>query len=543
MLSRDQSSLGAPPQRRRHTIRAALLLALALSFASRGVAQAPNRTLEAAIIPISGEINDILRDSLERRIADARAQGVTTIIFEMDTPGGMVTSALDISNMIKRLPGEGVQTVAWVHHQAYSAGALISVACQKIVMSSTSSIGDCAPIMVGPVGGLEELGDTERAKAESPILREFDDSAGRNGYDPLLCRAMVTLGEEIWWLENAASGQRRIVDRRTKDELLAGGDQDPDAPATQPASAWRLVESYVDPVSERERTVRQPVDGDMELLTLSQSDAIVFGFAAGIADSPLDLQSALDLSAAPLMIEQSGWERFATWLNSPLIRGILFGVMLIGAYIEFNSPGLILPGAAAVTALLILLAAPYAAGLADVWTIIVLVLGLALIAVELFILPGFGIAGLLGLALVILALLGTFVDADGAPPWRWPSMPGAMNGLMTGVKVLSLSLLVSMIGILLLAKYLPYVPLLNRMALANPTTVSVTAPTNPIETVAPGDIGEVVTVLRPGGQARFGSSIIEARSEQGFIEPGAKVQAVRNEGMTVVVRAIPDHVA
>ena len=134
--------------------------------------------------------------------------------------GGLVTSALDISKLIKKLPDEGIRTVAWVNDQAYSAGALISVAAQEILMSSTASIGDCAPIMVSPVGGMTELGETERAKAESPILQEFRDSAIRNDYDTLLCRAMVTVGVEFWWLENIESGEREFVDANKKKELI-----------------------------------------------------------------------------------------------------------------------------------------------------------------------------------------------------------------------------------------------------------------------------------------------------------------------------------
>ena len=113
---------------------AALVLLVAPLFAQTTRA---GRRATAAVIPIHGEIDDIVRDSVERRLTAARDAGATTIIFEMNTPGGLVTSALDICRLIKNLPPEA-RTVAWVHSDAYSAGAMISVACREIWMSGHS---------------------------------------------------------------------------------------------------------------------------------------------------------------------------------------------------------------------------------------------------------------------------------------------------------------------------------------------------------------------------------------------------------------------
>ena len=355
------------------------------------LADPPTRSGQAVIVPIHGVISDVMKGSIERRLEKARADGVKTVIFEMNTPGGLVTSALDICRLIKKLSDHDINTVAWVNDDAYSAGAMISVACKQILMSSASHIGDCAPIMVTPTGSLQELPATERAKAESPVLAEFRESAIRNGYDRLLLRAMVTVGEEVWWIEHSETGERRFVNADEKDKLLGESFS-----FQKTETEWRLVESYPEPTTGEQVSAKNPIDSATELLTLDQREAMAYGISSGITPDLTAVAEVLGLSSAPVYIEITGWEKFVMWLNSPLVRGVLFVIMLIGAYIEFQSPGLILPGLTAAVALVIFLAAPYAAGLADVWTFVLLGLGIILLGVELFVIPGFGIIGLLG---------------------------------------------------------------------------------------------------------------------------------------------------
>lgn len=516
---------------RGNALRCAGVLAAMLGLSSVG---ADGPRARVAIIPIEGEITDVLARSVERRIEEAKLQGVSSIVFRMNTPGGMVTSALDISAAIKKLPSENISTVAWVKDQAYSAGALISVAAQQIVMSPAGRIGDCAPIMISPTGGLEELGGVERAKAESPVLQDFRDSAGRHGYDALLCRAMVQVGEEVWWLENSTTQAREFVDAALKKERMG------DVP--EGTRAWRLVETFIDPLSGRSVPVKQPIDSASELLTLSQSEAVAFGLAKGIAADESALLKLLELGAgAPLVLEVSGWESFARWLNDPAIRGVFFVLMIIGAYLEFQKPGVIIPGAIAAVCLAVFLGAPYAAGLADIWTIVLLAIGAILLGVEVFVLPGFGVAGVAGVLLIVVSLLGTFVPREpGLPPFSWPQLPGTYSSLVTGVKVLTIGTFIGLAGIALMLKYLPRTRFSRHFLLPNTTNVEALA-LDPYRGVGEvGEVGVVVGALRPGGAARFGHAVVDVQSQGEYIEAGRRVQVVKHEGMTIVVRPVPD---
>ncbi|TWT42074.1 hypothetical protein RAS1_32020 [Phycisphaerae bacterium RAS1] len=509
-----------------------LLLGLAALAAGPSTAPDAARSASLAVIPIKDEITDVLRRSVERRLEDARAAGAKVIVFELHTPGGLVTSALDICRLIKNLPAD-VTSVAWVNHEAYSAGAMISVACKKIYMSPSSAIGDCAPIMVSPTGGLEELPATERAKAESPVLQEFRDSAASNGYDPMLCRAMVTVGEEVWWIQSTTGDERRFVSAADKKKLIDD--------VAEAERKWKTVESLADPKSGREQPLVQPVDRPDTLLTLSQSEAVAFGFASGIVGDLDDLVGKLGQSGAPLYLETSGWETFAMWLNSPWVRGFLFMIVVVGGYIEFSHPGLMLPGITALVALAIFLGAPYAAGLADIWTFVLLGVGLALLAVEIFLLPGFGVAGILGGLMVLGAFLGTFIPREpGAPMFSLPNLQGTWDALKIGIFAMSGGLVMAMVGIVLVLRFLPQLPVVDKLILSNPSAEAL-APQDPFASVGlVGDVGLVISDLRPGGQARFGNEVVDVQSQGKYVEAGKRVQVIKRDGGSIIVRPLTD---
>ncbi|QOJ14691.1 MAG: hypothetical protein HRU75_08590 [Planctomycetia bacterium] len=504
-----------------------LLCIAVLAVTPLAASSAPAR--RAAIIPIHGVIDTILAHTVERRLEDARRDGINVIIFEMNTPGGGVVPAVNICRMIKNLPKDTL-TVAWVRPEALSAGAMISVACQKIYMSRASSIGDSAPIIALPTGPVE-LGPTERAKAESPVLQEYRDSASANGYDPLLCRAMVTLGESVWWVEKGV--ERRFVNDDEKKKLI-----DDVAEADR---AWSLVTHFVDPISGARRELQQPIDGPTTLLTLSQSEAVAFGLASGLASNESELTEALNLAWEPKRLDVSGWETFVIWLNSPFVRGVLMAIALAGGYIEFNNPGLLVPGIVAFVALAVFVGAPYAAGLADAWTLVALVIGLLLLLIEVFVLPGFGIAGVTGLVLVGASLIGTFIPrTPGDPPFSLPDPNLLWNALQTGVLVMSSSTVAAGIGILFLMRFAPHLPGARRLVLATPSASMTPAALSSDRGAHVGDIGVLVTPLRPGGQARFGQRIVEVQGQGSFVDSGARVQVVAVEGSIVYVRPVEE---
>ena len=507
-----------------------------------------DRYQRAFIIPINDDmITDVTRDSLRRRVAQARDEGADLIVFELDTPGGLVTSALDICNDIQSV--SDITTVAWVHPMAYSAGAMIAVSCDEVVLSRSGKMGACAPIMIGPGGGVESMPDSVQSKIESPIKATFTDASQRRGYDPLLCDAMVTIGTEIFWVENAESGKRKFVTTEQKVRLLGendGGSVLSDLtkrPGQGESGSWRLVETFADAETGEPRSVRQPVVKADELLTLNANQAVAYGFARTIVNTEDELRTFYGLPGpdAVTVIHFDWLEKATAWLTGPTLRGILMMLLLMGAYMEFKTPGLGAGGAVALLALVLLLGAPYLTGLAGTWEIGAVIIGVVLMAVELFVLPGFGIAGMLGVLFILAGLLGTFVPAEPGP-FHWPQLDATWDALRTGIITLIGGMLASLFGVWGLARYLPRVPVANQMFLDAETAQSQNLEAGaPVVGDAPvwvGAQGVSQTVLRPAGKALIDGQRFDVVTEGDMIDSGVDVQVVRVEGNRVVVRAV-----
>ena len=167
------------------------------------VGDVPTRVV---VIPIEGEINGITAWALKQRMERAKSEGVDVVVIRLDTPGGLVGSALNISKAIKS--AKNIHTVAYIDKDAYSAGALIALACNEIIIRDGGRIGDCAPIIMQG-----ELKGTKREKIESPLRTEFRDSAVRNGYNELLAKSMVSMDISVYKIQNIKTDEIRYVDK------------------------------------------------------------------------------------------------------------------------------------------------------------------------------------------------------------------------------------------------------------------------------------------------------------------------------------------
>jgi membrane-bound serine protease (ClpP class) len=552
-----------------------VVLALALAVwtlpAVLGAAQKPDSeplpTQQAAILPIHGEITDVMVTSLKRRIEDARRDGATVIIFDINTPGGLVTSSIAAADLIKNL--RGVKTVAWVNPNAHSGGAIVAVACDEIVMARSSRIGDSQVIMGGPTG-VTAVPEELQPKAYTPVLTEFRASCRLRGYDQVLCEAFVLPDREVWWLENIKTGERKFVFAEEKAKLLgedvkpakpeaAQTPKPPDtgatiAPADAPASTppapevkttpareteWKLVQTYYDPLLEIEVNTIQPIVPKNQLLEMSPAEAFAYGFSRGIVADEGDLRVRYSLSTI-VRVEPTWSENLAYWLTSIYVRGFLMVIILLGAYVEFHTPGVWVPGLVALICLAIFVGAPYLTGLANVWEVLCIVVGFLLIALEVFVIPGFGVAGIAGIVLVIVGLLATFVpDEPGRDfPLYVPTLPSTLRALKIAVLTVASSLVASLLGMVMLSRFLPRVPVLGRIVPANPTPsqVAVDDPYGGLARV--GDVGEAVGPLHPAGKARFASQLVDVVTQGDYLETGARVEVIERRGNRVVVRAI-----
>lgn len=574
--------------------------ALALAPAAGATADAPQPAQSAgasvpasrfaknvAVITIEGPIDAVTARSVSRRIAQATEGGADALVFEINSPGGEVGAVLEICNAIKRSAIKN--TVAWVNAQAYSGGALVALACRQIVVASAAALGDAAPIAVDPAKGIKNLAPTERAKILAPLLAEVVDSARRNGYDEKLVQGMVMLGVELWLIENVADPTRRLFIGREEfvelfgkqppagsPRLVSGAAPAATRPATpagaapangspgvgagaapggagfvpaapnQPGALVRDVSLGLDTPStrpvltgadrDRWRLVEYVTDGNT-IVTLRDSELTRYGLAAATVNGDDELKSffgATNLSR----LDRSWSESLVAFLNSYSVKGVLIVVFLLALFLEMTHPGLVLPGTVAALALLTLLAPPMLIGMADWWEVAAILGGIVLIALEIFVLPGFGVPGVLGLVLLFGGLLGTFVPAGSGG--LFPDTAEGQSGLIYGVATLAVSVTTSLVLMYFIGKNFGRLPVFGALVLKSPEP----SPPGMLEAMGAGDAsgpvragdrGVTLSPLRPSGRAQFGEDIVDVVSDMGYVAPGEAVRVRAVEGLRIVV--------
>lgn len=537
-----------------------------------------------AIITMDGEIDAITSVSIRRRIAEAERSGADALVMEINSPGGELGAVIEITAAIKR--SSIGRTVAWVNPSAYSGGAITALACQEIVVAGGSTMGDAAPIFIGPFG-LRDLSPTERAKILSPLLAEVVGSARRNGHDEKLVQGMVTLGVELWLVENTETGARLFIDR-PEYELLFDGEPpvtnprlvgppadrptrtpprsaptgaagpstaSPAAPPTDllPASPQITRQTAAEasmglsvastrpvltPADKGKWKLVEYVSDGKSLFTFSDADMLDLRIAQTRINSDAELKAYLGASNV-ITFTPVWYETVARFMKNFWVRGLLVIVVILGLFVEFIHPGLFLPGTAAVLAVFGLLLPEMLLGLAGWWELVLIIVGVLLIGVELFLLPGVGVAGAFGLLSLMVGLVLAFVPASSP---TFPGMERSSAGLLWGVAFVLMGIVTAAVLGFYMSKNMRTLPVLGRLILTDRPADEDIEGDAAAQVVAPmgapvviGQEGIALTTLRPSGKADFDGRVVDVVSDGPMVQPGRRVRVVIAEQMRIVV--------
>ncbi len=557
-------------------------------------ATASRQADDVAIIVIDGGIDAVTVKSVRRRIRLAEASGADAIVLELDTPGGAISSVTAVSSDIK---GSSIaNTVAWVHHEAISGGALLGVACRDLVAADPATLGNALPVLTALGIFHVPMSESDRQKHLSMLLVDLVDSARRNGYDEKLVQGFVTLGVELWLVERVSDPSQRLFIDAAEYELLFGREPrrgapeipsfeigergtdmapdpsrddgyklqaapeaDPDAEELfQPAAPG--LEQFVDEVtSALEQPTQRPklsmedrgqwrevayvADGKSPVL-LTHDLLVKYGFADDTIQNDEELKAFF--AAERMMRLRETWsEHLVRFLSQLWVQGILIAIFLMGMFLEMTSPGVSAPGAVAIAALLGVLAPSAMIGMAQWWEIAAIGAGILLILLEVLVTPGVGLFGVGGLALLFAGLVGTFV---GGPDGGFEQPGRATSQALRGLVTVLLAMGTSGVGMYFLSKRLGSIPLFNALILrdADPgegrdELLGAMAPA-PAPAVQIGAEGVVTSPLRPIGRIQLddGGEIIEARADMGYIEAGRRVRVVALADMGRILVAPAD---
>lgn len=574
------------------SLAAALLLALGQIVATAqqdqsatrlGGIPAARQASNVVIITIHGPIDDVTTRSIKRRIEIAQRMNADAIVFDIDTWGGLGTAALEICLMIKQCPI--ANTVAWVHPKAISAGTFIALACKEIVIAPSGYLGDCAPILPG----LIPVPAAERAKMESPYLAEVVDSARRRGYDERLVMSFVAVDIELWLVESKDTGQRLFVDRHEYG-LLFGNDPPETlrdrASGGLPASDLSAIKApipflqeYYAAHADREKLTSEemihqveinqefisrrpvlsandrgryllvggsPVIDKKTLLVAHAEQAQRWGLTQATVGSDNELKAFMGATTIT-RLDPTWSENLVQMLTSTSVRALLLVVFLVGLVWEMATPGVGVPITISLAAALVLFGAPALTGMAQWWDLVLVVVGFALLAAEVFLMPGFGIAGVAGIICLALGFVGTFIAPDPSGSIL-PTSELARQALVRGLSTLLLGFFAGGVAMWLGVKNFERVPGLNRLVLsaqmprADDVDSLLGAMRPPQNGPAKGSCGVVVSTLRPIGRARFGATIYDVVSERGIIEEGRSVRVVTTSAFKTVVEDVDEPV-
>lgn len=504
-------------------------------------------------IPLEGAITGELVELTKRRVKRALQARANLIIFELKCAGGDSEKAHELGLFISGL-NEGreespVETVAYVTNQARNLAAFVAFSCHKIVMQNEP--GDEAPgrdeedVPAGEarLGGfglyvqrhptLEALRKklteanhererrarsaelaTAQAELEESLRRNLGDLAARQGYPAVLAAGMFSKDMRIHLVERAKGASGRMF--LTEDELKADKGQ-----------TWRSVRLV--------KPWREPADDDRYLtLTARQAQEV------GVADVVRDFnQLAEREGVAPGQVHSPGsdWlDGLGDFLRHPWTSVLLVMVGITCLILELKMPGVGLPGViAAICFVLFFWAHSQLNGQITWLALLLFVLGLVLIGLEVFVLPGFGVCGISG-TLLVLASLGLVAYG------HWPRTGPEWASFGQKLSPFGVSLLGAVALVALAVRYLPHIPVLNRLISKPPEeTEEGEAPSEPasaeLESLL-GAIGVAATPLRPAGKCQFQDAFVDVQSEGGFITVGTRVRVVEIEGNRVKVKQV-----
>jgi len=468
-----------------------LLVLLSLGGASQAAAQLdssaaphPATPTKVFVITLAGDVEPGMASFLARALRDAMQNPDAVVIIQMDTFGGRVDAALEIVDTI--LNAQVKRKVAYIKTKAISAGALIALSCDELVMKKGTTIGDCAPISVSQEGPtrLDE-------KFQSPLRAKFRALAKRNGFPQALAESMVSSDMAILRVVFADS------------------------------VAYMDSISYAEmPAAARQAVLRvQTVVAKGKLLTMNDDEALQLGFSRFSVDGVDDMIKQLGITSYELVpIEQSWSEDMVRFLTTiaPLLMMLGFGLL----YMEFKTPGFGIFGIAGVLILALVFFGQYMVGLANYTELLLILLGVALVMVEVFVFPGTFIAAVAGVVCIAAGLLLSMQDFT-IPQ---PEAPWQMQLLTTNLLKVAGSLLAGgVISFLSIALLLPKLGMVVKGPYLSETLADSHADSDEVGSVAVGDIGEALTLLRPTGKARIGGMLHDVVSEGDFVEKGSAI--------------------
>jgi len=425
-------------------------------------------------IDIRKEIDRTTQIYVSRGLQEAQSLGADAVLLHLNTYGGLVDSADSIRTAILYSP---VPVYVFIDNNAASAGALISLACKQIYMRRGASIGAATVV--------SQTGDQVPDKYQSYM------------------RSMM----------------RATAEAHGKDTLIHGKDT---------TCRWKRDPLIAEAMVDNRIVIPNLIDSG-RTLTLTAEEALIWRYCDGIAESVDEVITRfLGYEEYQLTAFRPTWlHNLLGFLMNPVFQSILILVIVGGIYFELQTPGVGFPLAASVIAAILYFSPLYVEGLAQNWEILLFVIGVILLLIEIFVFPGFGVAGIGGIILMITGLvLGLLNNVD----FDFSEVSSGDSG--RAILIVLSGVILGITGMIGLSGRIGKKGLFRRISL-NADLENAFSST--VLTGLIGKTGIALTVLRPSGKVLIDKEVYDGVSEMGFIEKGTTIRVVRFENAQVYV--------
>ena len=487
----------------------ALAAILRLSAKSLGDATVSNRELVPWRIVLTGPITPELFERFKRRVSRAVGQGANCLILQFECGQGMAESALEIASFIRDLEKSSrvnpIKTIAFHTTRARDLSLIMSLACSKIIMEEGASLGPLDDALIS--------NPETRLRLRTQLEDLLQEKIASKLEAKLLAEAFLNSSSRIALVVHKVTGETKLID---SEDLV-----------NQPAFKLEL---QIKPFSKEDE------NKPLRLRAEQAADSRI-GMVNTVTK---DVESALlseNFKMESVPISGTDWlDELAEFLTHPWTRVVLIMLAITCLILEVKMPGISLPGVlSAFFFVLFFWSHSQFSGQIFWLAIFLFFLGMILIGVEIFVLPGFGITGIAGI-LLVLGSLGLVAYG------HWPKNPDEWVGLGKSMAPYGISCMGALVAVVFIAQFLPSMPMTSKLFLKPPDNDDqpLFAEDELHQGLAGllGSIGVAETSLHPSGKARIGDHWLDVVSDGGFIVQGAKIKVCQIEGGKIVVSEV-----
>lgn len=471
----------------------------------------------ARVIAVNSVVGKQLADFIARETQHAISDGVNMIIYDIDSPSGDKLQAQNVASQIAELDPAKVTTVAWVRKEATQAGALIAVSCDRIFLADDATIGNI-DLKAMRLNNGHRLQPVEEVNADDQqrLLTVVSSIANRKNRSVSLLQAMADSTKPVFEVTNKESGR---VTWMNEVELEAQPDE------------WVKGQPI-------------PESRGGELLVLSAKRAHDLGIAETPCHDMEQLRTRLGISEATDLrpVAKTWVDNLVTALNSGWGGFLLVTIGIIFIYLELHMPaGLYLIGA--ITTFSLFFWSRFLGGSAGGLELTLFILGLVLLGVEFFVIPGFGVFGVTGILMTVASLVMASNTFSGM------SATEGFEQSMNSLGSLAAALMVVIAVAVVMNRFLPSIPFINRLILTPPGYVqhhgegvmldpALQSPPISAGSITVGMTGITASSLRPTGKAMFGDKYVDVVSDGAYIDHDTKIEVIRLAGNRIIVRSV-----